>query len=81
MPLPNISASGSQVAYFLLKASGASAAAQTHDVAIYDRRPDLSGATSLLSCTYTFLTVSETIKASANKVDDNGATANGAISV
>ena len=81
MPLDDISNSGTKVAYFLLKASGASAAAQAHTVSIYDRRPDLAGATLQRSCSFSFSAVKETIKASANKVADNAAAAGGPIVV
>jgi uncharacterized repeat protein (TIGR02543 family) len=81
IPLDDIANAGTKVAYFMLKASGATASAQSHTVAVYDRRPDLVGSNLLRSCTYTFSAVKETIKAAANKVGDNGASANGAISV
>jgi hypothetical protein len=75
--LDNLGSSGSttetSTAYLLLKASGSSASAQTHDVKIWDRRPDLAGAVNLYGCTFTFSAVKETIKAAANKLDDPGA--------
>jgi flagellar motor protein MotB len=87
MPLEGLGINGSgasneiKTVYFMLKATGPSTVAHTHDVTIYDRRPDLQGAVALYSCRYTFSAIKETIKAAANKVGDNGATANGAISV
>ncbi|MBC7463999.1 MAG: InlB B-repeat-containing protein, partial [Actinobacteria bacterium] len=67
--LPSIAAASSKTAFFLLKAISATTTSQSHTIKIYDRRPDLSGATALLTCDYTFLKVKETIKAAANKVD------------
>lgn len=60
--------------FFLLKAYGASTAAQTHTVKIYDRRPDLTGAAPLLACDYTFVKVMETVKSAANKINTITAT-------
>ena len=66
--LPDISFGSYKTAFFLLKASGPTTFGQTHTVKIYDKRPDLSGATALLTCTFSFTAVKETIKANANKV-------------
>ena len=80
MELENLGASGSgsesSTAYIMLKASAATSQAQSHVVKVWDRRPDLSGATEVYSCTYSFSAVKETIKAAANKVSDGGNTAN-----
>ena len=77
--LDNLGASGSNsetsTAYILLKAFGGTTAAQTHDVKVFDRRPDLNGAQALYQCTFTFSKVKETIKASANKLEDAGTNA------
>ncbi|MEY3076202.1 MAG: hypothetical protein RLZZ131_328, partial [Actinomycetota bacterium] len=85
MPLDRLSAAGAsgetQTVYFMLKATGASTVAHTHDVTVYDRKPDLNGATALYTCRYTFSVIKETIKAAANKVADSDATANAAIHV
>ncbi|NBO08142.1 MAG: hypothetical protein EBV30_02095, partial [Actinobacteria bacterium] len=67
--LVSIASSDTKTAYFLLKATGATLSAQSHLVTIFDRRPDLNGATTLLTCSFTFLQVQETIKASANKIN------------
>ena len=57
-----------KTAFYLLKAIGSTTAAQTHTVKVFDRRPDLSGATAVLTCDFTFSQIQETIKANANKV-------------
>ncbi|MFM8212384.1 MAG: beta strand repeat-containing protein, partial [Actinomycetes bacterium] len=64
--------SPTQTAFFMLKASSSTTAAQTHDISIYNMKPDLNGATELFSCRYTFTKIKETIKANSNKVADNG---------
>lgn len=65
-----------KTAYFLLKASGATVSAQNHTLKIYDRRPDLNGASALLTCDFGFSQVQETIKASANKINTVSASLN-----
>jgi len=67
--LPSIASGNYKTAFFLLKASGPTTLAQTHTVKIYNKRPDLAGASALLTCTFTFTAVKETIKANANKVN------------
>lgn len=67
--IPSLAAGATKTAFFLIKASGPSAVGQKHLVQVYDRRPDLTGATVQYNCTFTFESVQETIKASANKVD------------
>ena len=67
--LPNFAANASRTAYFLLKATASSTAPQRHLLRVYDRRPDLQGATAVYTCQWTFLRVTETIKARANKVN------------
>lgn len=67
--IPSLGVGATQTAFFLVKASAASAVGQKHLVRIYDRRPDLTGASVLYNCTFTFQSVQETIKAAANKVD------------
>lgn len=85
MPLDRLSAAGAsgetQTVYFMLKATGASTVAHTHDVTVYDRKPDLNEATALYTCRYSFSAIKETIKAAANKVINHDATANAAIHV
>ena len=51
----------SSTVFFLIKASGASNSAQTHTVKIYAKRPDLNGATPLLTCDYTLLSMASQI--------------------
>lgn len=46
----------------------ADATAQTHTVTVYDRRPDLTGATALATCQFSFTSVTGAIEANANKV-------------
>ena len=79
MELDNMGAFGSgsesATAYILLKATNATTSAQTHTVKVWNKRPDLNGASTLYSCTYTFSAVKETIKAASNKVVDNGTNA------
>ncbi|MFM6977670.1 MAG: hypothetical protein ACKOWR_03015, partial [Micrococcales bacterium] len=67
--ITTLAASGTSTVFFLLKASGSATTAQTHTVHIYNKRPDLIGATELLVCDFSFQKVVETIKASANKVN------------
>ena len=78
MELETLGATGSgtesSTAYILLKATSATSSAQSHIVKVWDKRPDLNGATALYSCTYSFSSVKETIKASSNKVSNNGNT-------
>jgi uncharacterized repeat protein (TIGR02543 family) len=57
-----------KTAFFLVKASGGTTATQAHTIKIYDRRPDLSGASAVLTCDFSFTAIKETIKANANKV-------------
>ena len=63
-----VPASGTYSAFFLLKALGATTSKQSHVVSIWNKRPDLSGASRLAACDFSFLKVVETIKASANKI-------------
>jgi len=60
---------GTDTAFFLLKAYGATSNTQMHTLKIYDRRPDLVGANNLLACDFTFLKVAETLKTNANKIN------------
>ncbi|MDH3308253.1 MAG: Ig-like domain-containing protein, partial [Acidimicrobiia bacterium] len=54
-------------AYFYLSASGSTATPQRHDVAVYSGHPGLGGV-QVCTTNFTIQTVSETIKANANKV-------------
>jgi len=59
-----------QTAFFLLKATKPTTAAQTHRVKIYSAPPSLATASELLyDCQYSFSRVRETIKASPNQVN------------
>ncbi|MFM5968691.1 MAG: beta strand repeat-containing protein, partial [Micrococcales bacterium] len=64
-----VPANGTYSAFFLLKATGATTSKQSHVVSIFDKRPDIQGATRLASCDFSFVKVAETIKASANKIN------------
>ena len=64
----SLAASGTNTAFFLLKAAMSSTAAQSHVVHVYSGKPGTAGATEIYSCTFSFSKVAETIKASANKV-------------
>ncbi len=66
--LGTIAPGGSETAFFLLRAPGGTTMPQTHTVRVYDRRPDLAGATQLMACYFTFAKVQETIKAGTNSV-------------
>lgn len=67
--ITSLNANSTASVFFMLKAIGATTTAQKHTVKIYDKRPDLVGATALLTCDFSFSKVAETIKASANKVN------------
>jgi outer membrane protein OmpA-like peptidoglycan-associated protein len=66
--IASLPVSGSATRFFLAKATILTASAQTHTVTVYDRRPDLTGATSLATCTFTFGAVIDAQQANANKV-------------
>lgn len=67
MQIPDIAGNETETVYFLLKASASTKIAQSHDVKIFNKRPDSAGSTNLYGCTYSFKKVAETIKAAANK--------------
>ena len=67
-PLGDIAASATNTAFFMLKATASSTRAQSHVVHVYSGKPGTVGAVELYSCTFSFVKVSETIKAAANKV-------------
>jgi hypothetical protein len=79
MQLPDIANNSTQTVYFLLKASASSKIAQSHDVKVWSKRPDLATATNAYGCTFSFKKVAETIKASANKPLSTSVSAIGAI--
>jgi uncharacterized repeat protein (TIGR02543 family) len=64
----DVSAAATQPAFFLLQAATSSTRAQSHVLRVYSGDPRLSGSAELYSCSYTFVSVKETIKAAANKV-------------
>lgn len=68
LQLDTISGNGSETAFFLLKASGSTTKAQAHTIKVFQGRPDISGNTAKLECTFSFTQVKQTIAASANKV-------------
>jgi hypothetical protein len=67
--IPSLPAGGTDSAFFMVKAVTATATPQAHDVTVYDRRPDLAGASVVASCTFTFAAVASTIAANANQVN------------
>ena len=68
-PMGDISGNTTKTAFFLVKASSSATTAQSHTVKIYSGNPNTSGATLEYSCSFSFVKVSETIKARANKVE------------
>ena len=66
-PIPDISANQSSTQYYLVTANGPTTTTQTHRVNVYQGDPT-SGGTLLCQQSSSILTVSETIKALANKV-------------
>ena len=79
MQLPDIANNGTQTVYFLLKASASTKVAQSHDVKVWSKRPDLATATNSYGCTFSFKKVAETIKAAANKPTGTSVTSIGAV--
>lgn len=73
--ITDLATGSSKTVFYLLKASAATTAQQTHTVKVWNQRPDLFGATASLTCDFTFLSVKESIKASSNKIGDVTATA------
>ena len=67
LQLPDIAGNDTETVYFLLKASASTKVSQSHDVKVWNKRPDGSGAANPYGCTYSFKKVAETIKAAANK--------------
>jgi len=68
-PLGSITAGGTDTAYFMIKATGATSTAQSHIVKVYDKKPTIGSPQPLYSCGFSFVEVAETIKAAANKVE------------
>ena len=75
MQIDDIANNDTKTVYVLLKASGATTTEQSHLVEVFNKRPDLTGASKQTSCRYAFSAVKETIKASANKLENNGGSA------
>ncbi len=69
LTVPTMTLGSTYTAYFLLRATGPTTTAQTHDITLY------RGATPICTRTYTYARVTETIKALANKVDSVSQTA------
>jgi hypothetical protein len=69
--LRTFAGSDTQTAFFLLKATKPTTAAQKHTVRIYKAPPNIATANDVVyECQYSFSRVRETIKASANKVTE-----------
>lgn len=68
-PLGSITSGGSDTAFFMIKASGATTTAQSHIVNVYGQKPSIGNPKPLYSCGYSFVQVAETIKAAANKLE------------
>jgi hypothetical protein len=66
--LPTIPAGQTRTVYFLVKANTSTRVSQSHNVVIYNARPDASGTQKIHECSFAFTRVMETIKAAANKV-------------
>lgn len=66
--IASLGSSAAATRFFLVKAANTTTTAQSHAVTVYDRRPDLEGATALASCSFTFTQVKSTISANANQV-------------
>lgn len=79
--LPTLANNETGTSYFLLKASGPTVVPQTHTLKVYNKRPDVSGATALYQCDFTFSAVKETIRAVSNRVTNNGLNTSAAIEV
>ena len=71
MQIDDIANNDTKTVYVLLKASGATTTEQSHLVEVFNKRPDLTGASKQTACRYAFSAVKETIKASANKLNNN----------
>lgn len=67
--LGDIGGSAVTPAFFLLQAGTSTTRAQSHVFRVYSGDPRLTGSSELYSCTYSFVSVKETIKAAANKVE------------
>lgn len=69
LPLGTVTANGTRSAYFMIKASGATATPQSHTLKIYAQKPSIGSPQPLYTCGFSFTEVQETIKAAANKVN------------
>src|SRR3954452_17629605 len=75
LSLASLAPSAAAPAYAYLKATGATASAQTHQFVLYDGRPG-AGGTEVCRDTETIAAVSDVIKAAANKVNPAALTGN-----
>ncbi|HET9657240.1 MAG TPA: OmpA family protein [Kineosporiaceae bacterium] len=66
--IPALPSGQAVTTYFMVKATSTTTTPQTHTVTVYDRRPDLAGATPLSVCQSSFTAVIAAQSASANKV-------------
>lgn len=73
--LPSLTAGEATTSYFLFKATGPTATAQSHKISLF------RGGTYLCERSFTYTRVAETIKALANKVDSVTSSTNGAVSI
>ena len=73
-PIGEIANGSSSSVFFFLKAGAPTTTDQTHLVQVFEGKPSLAGSSELLSCTFAFSEVRETIKAAANKVVDISST-------
>jgi fimbrial isopeptide formation D2 family protein/uncharacterized repeat protein (TIGR01451 family) len=67
--LPNLAHGASADVYFYLYAPTNTASAQQHNVTLFDRRPDLAGASQLCSSSFQYTAVTNVTQATANKVN------------
>lgn len=66
--ITSLGAAASATRFFHAKAAALTSVPQAHTITVYDRRPDLTGATALATCDFSFSAVEHTIGANANKV-------------
>lgn len=68
VPLGSVAAGDPDPAFFLVKATGGTQVAQSHNVRVYRSDPRVGSPAPLYQCSFTLDRVDETIKAAANKV-------------
>ncbi|HTM69150.1 MAG TPA: hypothetical protein VL426_07750, partial [Candidatus Binatia bacterium] len=65
--LPSLANGATGTSYFMLKdTGGATTTPQTHTLKVWNKRPDLTGASVVYQCDFSFAKVQETIKAASN---------------